>query len=204
MKSKEALKLLGVTRTTLSSYVKNKKIKTIKKDNGYYEYDDESIYDFLGYKDKVNVIYARVSTYKQKNDLENQIKSIQEYNNKNNINCSTIYKEIASGISMERHEFLKLFDLVKQNKVNKVIITYKDRLTRLSFSLIEQIFNSYGTQIIIINSPTESSNLLNEENEILEDIISLIHILSTKMYSNRRKKKLDIINQDLSLELEEN
>ena len=204
MKSKEALKLLGVTRTTLSSYVKNKKIKTIKKDNGYYEYDDESIYDFLGYKDKVNVMYARVSTYKQKNDLENQIKSIQEYNNKNNIKCSTIFKEIASGINMERREFLKLFDLVKQNKVNKVIITYKDRLTRLSFSLIEQVFNSYGTQIIIINSPTESSNLLNEENEILEDIISLIHILSTKMYSNRRKKKLDIINQDLNLELEDN
>jgi len=201
MKSKEVLNLLKITRTTLTSYVKTGKIKTVKMANGYYEYDDNSIYQFLGYNDRFDIAYARVSTYKQKNDLENQIHNILNFTSSKNITINQIFKEVASGIDLERKEFLKILDLVKQNKVNRIFITYKDRLTRLSFSIIEQLFNSFGTTIIIINSPTQSG-LLEDENEILEDIISLIHILSTKMYSNRRIRKLNILNEDLKLETE--
>ena len=201
MKSKEVLNLLKITRTTLTSYVKTGKIKTIKMENGYYEYDDNSVYKFLGYNDRFDIAYARVSTYKQKNDLENQIHNILNFTSSKNITINQIFKEVASGIDLERKEFLKILDLVKQNKVNRIFITYKDRLTRLSFSIIEQLFNSFGTTIIIINSPTQSG-LLEDENEILEDIISLIHILSTKMYSNRRIRKLNIVNEDLKLETE--
>ena len=201
MKSKEVLNLLKITRTTLTSYVKTGKIKTIKMENGYYEYDDNSVYKFLGYNDRFDIAYARVSTYKQKNDLENQIHNILNFTSSKNITINQIFKEVASGIDLERKEFLKILDLVKQNKVNRIFITYKDRLTRLSFPIIEQLFNSFGTTIIIINSPTQSG-LLEDENEILEDIISLIHILSTKMYSNRRIRKLNIVNEDLKLETE--
>ncbi len=201
MKSKEVLNLLKITRTTLTSYVKTGKIKTVKMANGYYEYDDNSIYQFLGYNDRFDIAYARVSTYKQKNDLENQIHNILNFTSSKNITINQIFKEVASGIDLERKEFLKILDLVKQNKVNRIFITYKDRLTRLSFSIIEQLFNSFGTTIIIINSPTQSG-LLEDENEILEDIISLIHILSTKMYSNRRIRKLNIVIEDLKLETE--
>jgi predicted site-specific integrase-resolvase len=201
MKSKEVLNLLKITRTTLTSYVKTGKIKTVKMENGYYEYDDNSVYKFLGYNERFDIAYARVSTYKQKNDLENQIHNILNFTSSKNITINQIFKEVASGIDLERKEFLKILDLVKQNKVNRIFITYKDRLTRLSFSIIEQLFNSFGTTIIIINSPTQSG-LLEDENEILEDIISLIHILSTKMYSNRRIRKLNIVNEDLKLETE--
>ena len=201
MKSKEVLNLLKITRTTLTSYVKTGKIKTVKMENGYYEYDDNSVYKFLGYNDRFDIAYARVSTYKQKNDLENQIHNILNFASSKNITINQIFKEVASGIDLERKEFLKILDLVKQNKVNRIFITYKDRLTRLSFPIIEQLFNSFGTTTIIINSPTQSG-LLEDENEILEDIISLIHILSTKMHSNRRIRKLNIVNEDLKLETE--
>ena len=56
MKSKEVLKILGVTRVTLSSYVKSGKIKVTKMTNGYYEYDDKSVFDFIGQNKKINVI----------------------------------------------------------------------------------------------------------------------------------------------------
>ena len=69
MKSKEALRILECTRVTLSSYVKTGKIKATKMANGYYDYDDKSVYEFVNFKDRVNVVYARVSTQKQKNDL---------------------------------------------------------------------------------------------------------------------------------------
>lgn len=122
MKSKEVLNLLKITRTTLTSYVKTGKIKTVKMANGYYEYDDNSIYQFLGYNDRFDIAYARVSTYKQKNDLENQIHNILNFTSSKNITINQIFKEVASGIDLERKEFLKILDLVKQNKVNAFLL----------------------------------------------------------------------------------
>jgi putative resolvase len=203
MKSCEVLGLLKVSRITLSKYVRTGKIKVTKLGNNYYDYDEKSIYKFLGYKDdRIDVIYARVSTYKQKEDLKNQINNIKKYCDDNSIviNEEHIFKDISSGLNFKRNDFSKIFKLVKDKKVNNVYITYKDRLTRLSFRMIEEIFESYGTHIIFIKK--NISHLCENENELLEDIISLIHILSTKMYSNRRKKKLNIISQDLELEKE--
>mgnify|MGYP003351527226 FL=1 len=74
--------------------------------NGYYEYDDNSIYQFLGYNDRFDIAYARVSTYKQKNDLENQIHNILNFTSSKNITINQIFKEVASGIDLERKEFL--------------------------------------------------------------------------------------------------
>lgn len=76
MRSKEALKVLGVTRVSLYNYVKKGLIKVTKLKNGFYEYDNKSIYDFIGKRNRKNVIYARVSTIKQKDDLNKQIKYI--------------------------------------------------------------------------------------------------------------------------------
>ena len=80
MRSKEVLNLLRVTRPTLTKYVKSGKIKVIRKPNGHYEYDEESVYAFLN-KDvrRKTYIYARVSTSKQKKDLENQIEMLKQF-----------------------------------------------------------------------------------------------------------------------------
>ena len=74
MKSKEVLKILGVTRTTLTKYVKEGTIKVTKMKNGYYNYDDDSVYAFIGLKKKKHnsriISYARVSTQNQKEQLK--------------------------------------------------------------------------------------------------------------------------------------
>lgn len=76
MKSKKVLKLLKVTRPTLTSYVKNKKIRVNKLPNGTYEYNDEDVYELAGLPiERCNAIYCRVSTSKQKQDLLNQEKT---------------------------------------------------------------------------------------------------------------------------------
>ena len=77
-----------------------------------------------------------------------------------------------------------------------IIITNKDRLTRLSFRTIEQLFNKYGTTIICINEFDKKS----EEEELLEELISLIHCFAMKTYSKRRKTKYNLIKKDLNLE----
>ena len=190
MKSKEVLKFLNITRQTLTKYVKNGTIKVIKLDNGYYDYNEQSVFKFAKKESRLNYIYCRVSTYKQKNDLTNQISFISNYCKNKNINIDSIFSEIASGIDFDRKQFSLLLTDVMNYKVNSIFISNKDRLTRLSFKTLQNIFTKFGTKIIVINDDT----YLNESDELLEELINMIHIISTKMYSERRIKFKTIQN----------
>jgi predicted site-specific integrase-resolvase len=185
MKSVEVLKLLNITRVTLSSYVKSGKIKVTRKGNGYYNYDEESVYSFLNIEkpktERSNIIYCRVSTYKQKNDLANQITNIINYCNENNIKYNKIYNEIASGINFDRKEFSILVNDVINNKINNIYITNKDRISRLSFITLENMFKKFGTNIVVIN---DIDKHISYEDELFEELINIIHLYSTKMYSS--------------------
>lgn len=95
MKSNEVLKLLKISRVTLWKYVKNGKIRTIKQPNGYYLYNADDVYKIAHLETKrANVIYARVSTNKQKQDLFNQIENNIAYLNAKGIGVDKIYSDI--------------------------------------------------------------------------------------------------------------
>lgn len=184
MKAKEVLKLLDISRITLCTYVRKGYIKTTLLPNGYYDYDSKSVYDFLGRNDRKNFIYARVSTYKQKKDLKKQIQLLTDYCTDNYIDIEHTYSDISSGIDLDRPQFSQLLDLVINNKVDTIFITYKDRLTRLSFSLIKNIFKKFNTKIM----PIYQHNNESDYNELFDDVTSLMHFFSTKKYSNRKNK----------------
>ncbi len=194
MKAKEVLQLLGISRITLSTYVKKGYIKVTKLPGGQYIYDPESVFKLIKKDRRKNVIYARVSTYKQKNDLVTQLKKIKKYCKNNNINIDETYSEISSGLDLERSKFSQLLTDVLNYKISNIYITHKDRLTRLSFTTIKQIFAKFGTNIIAIDRNSRSSN-----SDIFEELLSLMHIFSTKMYSNRRKNNLNEIKEDLNI-----
>ena len=204
MKSSEVLELLDITRPTLTSYVKSGKIKVIKKGNGYYDYEEESVYKFLNKnkpnEQRKNIIYCRVSTYKQKNDLSNQVLNIINYCNMNNIIYDKIYNEIASGVDFDRKEFSLLINEVINNKINNIYITNKDRICRLSFITLENMFKQFGTNIIVINDLDKNESY---EDELFEELINIIHLFSTKIYSNRRKKIITHIKNKLDDEKRE-
>jgi predicted site-specific integrase-resolvase len=193
MKAKEVMKLLNICRTTLYNYTKDNVIKTTKLSNGYYDYDEQSVLKFIKKDNRINVIYARVSTYKQKNDLFNQIEKLQTYCKNSNINIEHLYSEIASGIDLDRTELSKLLDDVFTHKIKNIYISNKDRLTRLSFKTLEALLKKFNTNIIVMNYHHNQTN----DNEIFEELISLMHIFSTTMYSNRRKNKINIYKQDI-------
>ena len=146
MKAKEVLRLLRISRQTLTKYVKDGIIKAETLPNGRYEYDENSVYAFLN-KDlkRKTYIYARVSTPKQKRDLENQIESLKQFCFTNGYIISGIYSDIASGINFEkRSDFFKLLDEIIDNKVERVVITSKDRLSRVGFDLFYHLFRKYN------------------------------------------------------------
>jgi predicted site-specific integrase-resolvase len=195
MKANQALKILRVSKSTLRNYIKSGKIKATKLPTGRYDYDEKSIYAFLN-KDinRKVVIYARVSTNKQKKDLTNQIELLKNYCFQNGIQLNQIYQDIASGISFEnRKEFFLLLDEVFDNRIEKVVISYKDRLSRVGFDLFRHLFKKFGTEIVVIS---EVGSVKLDSEEIFEEIVSLLHCYSMKLYSNRKKKLIkDLINE---------
>ncbi len=186
MKSKEVLKILKISRVTLWEYVKSGKIRVKQEPNGYYIYNDSDVYSLAGIEDgRLNVVYARVSTQKQKQDLQNQIENCISFINAKGISVDSIYSDIKSGMSLDRKGFMELLNAVMAFKIKAVYISYKDRLARLSYELVEKLFSDYGTKIVIINQ-CESISL---EQELFEDIMQTIHSFSMKMYSKRRIAK---------------
>lgn len=189
MKANKVLKILDITRPTLTKYVKTGKIKVVELPNGQYDYDEESVFAFLN-KGVVRktYVYARVSTPKQKPDLENQIQLLKQFCFNSGYMLSGVYQDVASGIDFEhRKQFFDLLDEVMANKVERVIITYKDRLSRVGFSLFKHLFDKHNCEIVVM-SEIGSTKLDSEE--ILEEIVSLLHCYSIKMYSKHRVQKI--------------
>ncbi len=121
MKACEVLNLLRISRPTLTNYIKQGVIDSVKLPNGRYDYDERTVYDFMN-KDilRKNVLYARVSTRKQKKDLVNQIQSLKSYCFQNGIVINEIFEDIASGLKLERKGLLFLIKEIISYKIKTV------------------------------------------------------------------------------------
>lgn len=195
MKAKEVLQVLQISRPTLARYVKDGKLKVTLKGNGQYDYDVDSVYRMLN-KDieRKTYIYARVSTSKQKKDLENQVRLLTNFCFQNGYVINGVFQDVASGISFKKREqFFELLDEVLAGKVKRVVITYKDRISRVGFELFTYLFKKFGCEIIVI-SEIGSEKLDSEE--FFEEIVSLLHCYSMKLYSSRKVKKIKEILED--------
>ena len=200
MKCKQVLKLLQITRPTLSKYIKIGKVKGQMQPNGQYIYDDESVYKVLN-KDleRKSVLYCRVSTSKQKSSLQTQKKQLEDFCIAKGIKVGNVYQDVGSGLNFDRKGFQQLVDDVINHKVAQVFITYKDRLSRVSFDVFKNLFSNFNCEIIVLNDIDDSKTI---EKEIFSEIISLIHCFAMKMYSSRRKAKMKNLEEDLKLEEE--
>lgn len=188
MKANEVLKTLRISRPTLANWISQGKIKATKLPTGHYNYDDDFVYSLLNKNVKrKTVIYARVSTLSQKKNLETQIETLKQFAFMNGYTINTVYSDIASGISFEkRKEFFEMLDDILDHKIERVIIAYKDRLSRVGFSLFQTLFKKFGCEIIVMS---EVGNAKLDSEEIFEEIISMLHCYSMKLYSKRNKDK---------------
>lgn len=200
MEYKDVHKLTRLHRNTIYKYAKQGKIRTTKINDKHLIYNDDDVYTIAGISPiRDIVIYARVSTSKQKKDLENQIETLKLFANSNGFVVNKIYKDIASGMSFDRQNFKDmLFDVI-EHKIKTVLISNKDRFSRVSFNMWKELFKSFNCDIIVMNDILENND--NDDKEIFEDIISLIHCFAMKMYSKRRKNKLKLIEENLEVDI---
>lgn len=190
MRASEVLRILRVSRATLSKYVKEGRIRLNTSATKWNDYNDSDVYSIISKSERKTFIYARVSTSKQKKDLENQIELLKAYSASKGYRISGIYSDIASGVSFDkRNDLLSMIDSIVKNEVERVVVTYKDRLSRVGFDLFKKLFLSFGCTIEVMNDTFDSKT---DEKEIFEEIVSLLHCYSIKMYSKRRNNKLEI------------
>ena len=194
--TKELREIFHVTNQTLMRWRNQNKLRYIAITKRKFLYSKEDIMNLLNQnenkKDKINVIYSRVSNTKQKNDLQKQKQILLDYCNSNGIIIDEIYEEIASGMNEERIQLNKLIDKVINNEIDTIYITYKDRLTRFGYEYFKNLFEKFNTKIVVMNNKIDEENY---EKELTEDLISIIHHFSMKMYSNRRKQLKEIENK---------
>lgn len=187
----EVKELLGVTLQTLHNYDKNGVLKFERTDGGHRLVTKEELLRYLLEKgllvddsrlEKFDVIYARVSSNEQKTkgDLDRQVLLVLE-GFSGRIKNPLILKEVGSGLNDNRKQLHKLIDMIFENKVNNIYITYRDRLTRFGYHYIERICEHSGVTIQVLNNERDED----VNKALVEDVMALIASFSGKLYGMR-------------------
>lgn len=189
MKAKEILKKYNISRNTLTNWVKNNKIYTEKTPTGRYDYFFKTD---IPNNNRKNIIYGRVSTTIQKDNLNRQVERIKQFCYSKGIEIGDVYTDIGSALNYNRSSYKKLLFEILSGEINKIIIEYKDRLLRIGFEELEYICKKFNSEIIIIDNSLYDSDK-SKQKEITEDLISIIHHYSMKIYSSRKRKKIEMV-----------
>ena len=186
-------KSLGVSIQTLRNWDKEGKLKpTYVTENGYRYYSEDLLNKFRNIKNvnkikKKNILYARVFTKNQKDDLNRQIDNLKQYAYSKGYSFEII-TDIGSGINYKKEGLLKMINLVECGEVDRIIVLYKDRLIRFGYDLIEYICKLNDTKIEIVDNST-----ISKEQELTEDLIQIITIFANRLYGARSKKTINLI-----------
>ena len=181
---KIAKQIIGCSDNTLRAWADSGKINAIRSKNNSKRFYDVSSFISNESSSLENIIikkqicYCRVSSKHQKDDLERQIKFMQEkYPN------AIIIKDIGSGINWKRKGLISILQQIKNNQVGEIIIAHRDRLCRFAFELFEQIFGLYQVKLVVLDSGESESN---GQNELCEDILSIMQIYACRKMGKRR------------------
>jgi predicted site-specific integrase-resolvase len=191
---KKAMDILGISALTLLKLEELNKIEVIKTIGGHRKYnvlkyikenkkESETIVkkDKIKNIEKMNICYVRVSTNGQKTDLEHQKKyMIKKYPN------YEIIEDIGSSINFNRKGLRKIIKLGIEGKINKLIVAYKDRLTRFGFELIEDLIKEYSNGEIIIENEKEDKE---PKDELVDDVLQILNVYTAKMNGLRKYNK---------------
>lgn len=185
----EAARYLNVKPKTIQKYDREGKLIAHRTPTNRRYYTQEQLDDWLNLKRPAStkrkiVSYARVSANKQKESLKNQLDYIRNYTNAKGVILDEELSDIGSGLNYKRYNWNKLLKQVDQDKIEKIYVAYKDRFVRFGYEWFEAFCKDHGTNLIALNNPNVSP-----EKEMTDDLISIIHVFSSRIYGLRKYPK---------------
>ena len=189
---REASKALGVHLQTLRKWEAKGVIEVVRTPGGHRRFKQSVIDAFRGDSQQESteeraIIYCRVSSHDQKKsgDLERQVGRITAHCVGKNYKIVEVLEDVGSGMSDTRPKLKKLFKLVDRHQIDRVVVEHKDRLTRFGFGLLEAYFGSHG----VVIEWTEEVLGKSYEDELVEDILTLMASFSAKIYGKRSAER---------------
>ena len=157
-------------------------------------YSDEQLSEYLNKSNEPQqelpiILYARVSTKSQKDDLDKQVEYLKEYAIKKGYSFEII-TDIGSGINYTKQGLKQLIQKINNKEISKIVVLYKDRLTGFGFELIEYLCELNNIRIEIIDKTTVS-----KDTELINDLIQIITVFAGQLYGARSKKILRLIEE---------
>jgi excisionase family DNA binding protein len=179
---KEASEFLGVSIPTLRRWENEKRITSERTEGGHRRYDKNILISLKNKRDniKLTIGYCRVSSSDQKEDLERQVTTVSNY-------CSAkgyqfkIIQDLGSGLNYNKKGLKELISLVCEREIDRIVVNYKDRLIRYGYEIIEELCELNGVRIEVINHTDDKTY----EQELVDDVLSIITVFSSKLYGSR-------------------
>lgn len=199
-KPKDFAEMIGVSVKTLQRWDKDKKLIAYRNPSNRRYYTHQQYVEYMGKivsnKDtRKTIIYTRVSTYNQKDDLKNQVTFLKEFANAKGIIVDEVFEDVGSGLNYNRKKWNKLLEDCMLGLIKTVIVAHKDRFIRFGYEWFERFLKSNGVEIIVANN-----EVLSPQEEMVQDLINIIHVFSCKIYGLRKYKKKIKEDKDICLE----
>lgn len=175
---KEASKILGISTKTLERYANQGKIICRRTEGGHRRYDVEQYLTGV-VKREYKIVYCRVSSSKQKDDLERQVLAMREL-----YPDATIIEDIGSGINYNRKGIKTILELLLRGDRISLVVAHRDRLARFGTELFEFLLKSNGGELVVLDDEAKSS-----EQKLTEDLLTILHVFSCRMHGSLKYKK---------------
>ncbi len=177
-------KILGVSIPTLRRWEQEGRApKSVRTEGGQRRYEvplETSECDDVGVQ---TLAYARVSSQGQKEDLKRQIEVLELF-------CASkgwtfeVISDLGSGMNYHKKGLQRLLSLILESKINRLVLTHKDRLLRFGAELVFALCEAKNIEVVIINKGEQPSF----EEELASDVLEIITVFSARLYGARSKK----------------
>ena len=171
---RKAAAQLGIHQNTLRRYADEGQIRVIRTKSGQRRYDVDA---YLGESaDAALVCYCRVSSTKQREDLQRQIAFMRERYPE-----AEIVQDIGGGLNWKRKGLVSLLERLHRGDKLRIVVAHRDRLARFGFELVQWLAEQNGGGVVVLDNTDHSP-----EQELTEDILAILHTFSFRLHGLRR------------------
>lgn len=190
----EAALALGVNASTLRRWEREGRIESFRTTGGHRRYDLDQLCGIVhalrrgGPEVRATVVYARVSSHDQKEDLVRQVGVLSDY-------CAVhgweheVIQDLGSGLNYDKRGLRLLIKRICTGAVGRLVLTHKDRLLRFGAEIVFSLCEHFGTEVVIINQSEESSY----EEDLTRDVLEIITVFSARLYGSRSHKNKKLV-----------